>query len=88
MNQSFYLPILYQLHQPLQPTISIPSATSTAHRNESPGVPTEIHVPPPPTCTLISEEIPTEIFYLFEEIVQSEASNEIQNADPSKSSRF
>jgi hypothetical protein len=70
----------------LQPTISIPSATSTAHRNESPEVPTEI--PPSPTCTLFSEEIPTEIFDLFEEIVQNEASNEIQNADPSKSSRF
>jgi hypothetical protein len=39
-------------------------------------------------CTLFSEEIPTEIFDLFEEIVQNEASNEIQNADPSKSSRF
>jgi uncharacterized protein YlaN (UPF0358 family) len=39
---------------------------------------------PPPTCTLFSEEISTEIFGLFEKIVQSEASNEIQNADPSK----
>jgi hypothetical protein len=49
---------------------------------ESPEVPTKI--PLPPTCTLFSEEIPTEIFDLFEKIVQSEASNEIQNADPSK----
>ena len=84
MNQSFYLPILYQLHQPLY--YSPLFLFLLQHRNESPEVPTEI--PPPPTCTLFSEEIPTEIFDLFEEIVQSEASNEIQKADPSKSSRF
>ena len=37
----------------LQPTISIPSATSTAHRNESPEVPTKkskVHTVGPSTC--------------------------------------
>jgi hypothetical protein len=37
----------------LQPTISIPSATSTAHRNESPEITTEkskVHTVGPSTC--------------------------------------